>query len=225
MLRMLQASASALLLLAPGQAISFESRWTSGLSVTTERLTGHTAVNGMRLRIDRATGRDVQRLAARILDDWQRESGVEHVMASSTGDWNLFSRIHRGESEVVQWRGADSGGELLWSSADLLHLDHPPHSTVPLPSDCHASPPVHGSVEKGGFIQRTGTCPGDVPNVAARFRRILGSSGWTTGEAVGSVLQAQRDGQKVQITLMRTSRPVTSPTTDVVVLELRASAP
>jgi len=222
---MLQASAWALLLIVPGRSVAFDSRWTSGLSVTTERLTGETAVNGTRFRIDRATGRDVRLLAERILDDWQRESGVDHVMPSSAGEWRLFSRIHRGESEVVQWRGVGSDGELLWSSMDLLHLDRPPQNDLPLPTDCNWAPPVHGSVQQGGFIQSTGSCPGTVPKVAARLRRLLRSSGWTTREATGPVLRAERSGHRVQIMLMKASLPTASPTADVVILELRASAP
>ena len=222
---MLQATTAALLVVVPGNASPFENRWTRGLGVTTEGLTGQTAVNGVTFRIHRATGHDVPLLAQRILDDWQRESGADHVLSSDAGDWKFFSRIHHGRSEVVQWRVRGSGGELLWSSTDLLHGDGPPRSGVPLPVDCLWSPPVHGVVEGSGYIQSSGSCSGEVPAVAARFRRLLSSRGWAIREPAGPVLQTERGRYRVQITLMPASGPGSSTATDVVVLELRTSAP
>jgi hypothetical protein len=222
---MLQATTAAMLVMVPDKARPFESRWTSGLGVTTERLTGQTAVNGVTFRIHRATGRDVTLLAQRILDDWQRESGIDRVLSSGAGDWKSFSRIHHGRSEVVQWRGRGGGGELLWSSADLLHVDPLPQNGVPLPAQCRWSPTVHGIVAGSGFIQSSGSCPGEVPAVAARFRRLLSSSGWVVREADGSVLQTEHGRQKAQIMLIPGSAPGSSSSTDVVVLELRVSAP
>lgn len=208
-----------LLLLAAGRAFAFESQWVSGLHVVTEHLAGETGLNGMLFRIQRATGRDVHLLADRIFDDWRHESGTDRVLALNVAGWRSFSRIHHGDSEVVQWRGTGATSELIWSVTNLRQTSIvPPTGSVLLPPNCNWRPPVHGIVQEGVFIQNTGVCPREMAAVANQFRRLFDAKGWTLREHTPGVLQAQRGNQRAEVVFAPAH--ARSPATNVVILEL-----
>lgn len=218
---------TSILLLIATHASAFESQWLSGLHITTERLTGQLGFNGVLFRVQRATGPDVRLLADRILRDWRVESGRDGVIPLTNSGWNMYSRISRGESEVVQWREAGFSSELLWSVTDLrTSPDAPPASGVPLPPACQWLPPVHGTVRGTTFIQTTGSCAGDAQGISSSFTRLLASRGWTANRWSGGMLDVQRGKQRAQITLMQAQDPGRT-RTHAVILELgdRSSTP
>src|SRR5689334_13467901 len=220
MLGALQLMSPVLLLL--GAQAAFESRWISGLHVVTESLSGQTAVNGVLFQVQRATGRDVPVVAERMLADWRGESGSDHVLLLPGIGWTVFSRIHQGESEVVQWRAAGEESELLWSSTNLGKTDRLlPRGTVPLPRGCHWQSPVHGMVNGSSFIQTSGSCPGTVPAVSTDFRQLLSGMGWTLHYGGKGLLQLEQGGRRAQIVLMPArSDAIRSAASDVVIVEV-----
>jgi hypothetical protein len=221
MLKVLRTILAVLLLLVAASAPAFESQWISGLHVTTEQLTGKTALNGVPFRVQRATGRDVPVLAERMRSDW-RDSAGDQVLPASESGWRLFGRIHDGRSEVVQWRGIGESSELLWSTMELRDVRRPPPAgTVTLPSGCLWLSPIHGLVQRNRFIQTTGFCPREVSAVAADLRRSLSGKGWRLRQHQGHVLQIERGNQRAQIVLAPASRePDPARATAVVVLEV-----
>jgi len=212
-----------LLMLATAPAGAFESQWLFGLDVGIEKLAGKTAMNGVPLQVQRATGPDVPLLADRMRSDW-RDAAGEQVLASRQADWNLFSRVHGGQSEVVQWRGAGAQSELLWSIVTLRDVRGPPPVvSISLPQGCQWLSPIHGSVEKAHFIQTTGFCPREVAAVAAQLRRSLSREGWRLHEPSAHVLQVERGNRRAQIVLAPASQtPTSAQATHVVIVEVGA---
>jgi hypothetical protein len=198
------------------------------LDVSTERLTGQIGFNGVLFRVQRATGPDVHLLAERMLRHWRRESGRDGVIPLTGTGWNMYSRIHHGESEVVQWRDAGDRSELLWSMTDLrVYGNAPPEGSVPLPPECRWLAPAHGNVQGNPFIQTTGSCAGEAKSVSTAFMRLLSSRGWAAHQWSSGMLQLERGKRRAQIVLMPAPDRDPSARTYAVVLELgdRSSTP
>jgi len=202
----------------------FETRWTAGLQVQCEEVSGRTSVGGMSFVIQRASGRDVPLLAQRILDDWRRESGVERVRVLKHGDWSVGTRIHDGRSQVTQWRISGDTPELLWSEAELYRQPLAPKQPRYLTPLCSWVAPVRGTVAGNIYSQSTGRCAEHPSAVLAAMQAALVRAGWEVRTG-SSGLNAHLEGRQVQVVVTQPDRGTGGRSaegwTDAVVLEVR----
>lgn len=176
----------------------FERRWTHGLQVQSEPVSGQTAMNGMEFRIWRVAGRDVPALFTRIVADWNAVPGGNAPRFLHQGGWSMVSRIHDGHLQVAQWRAGEAGAELLWSDTDLQATPSAVKLPRYLPAGCGWNGPVHGRVAGRQFLQAAGFCPMRAADIAAELERALREEGWRTRRTpaglragrIGSALEA-----------------------------------
>ena len=130
-----------------------------GLQVERESLDSIEAVNGVPLRIERYTGRDVPELLRRWLSEWRAEEGTVATGNASSGEWQLYSRLRwPSTQEVIQTRGMGDAAELLWSSLPLSVRQDSRRAPPALPVGCKAGPGVQGRDEQGAFEMYSVVC-------------------------------------------------------------------
>jgi hypothetical protein len=172
------------------------------IDVAVERLNGTTGLNGVRLRMERATGTAVGTLAERMIRAWEKESGAPAVHLQKQSGWMVASRLHRGESQVIQWRGARDEGELIWSSAELHQPPQAPRMRVPLAAGCRGSAPVHGVTGRMHFIQLSASCAQSPSALLTALAESLRRKGWQLTSTGQWMLHAVTGDVHVQITAM-----------------------
>lgn len=130
-----------------------------GLHVARESLDSIERVNGVPVRIERFTGRDVPELLRRWLSEWRADEYTVALGSGNSGDWRLYSRLRRPFSqEVLQTRGRGEASELLWSSIPVSERQ-PVGSVSPVvPAGCRAGPGVQGSDAQGAFEMYSAVC-------------------------------------------------------------------
>lgn len=171
-----------------------------GFEVRIENLAGGMGVNGIPLTVSRATGAGVHDMAARLVKQWQSESGPGSVRIYSCCGWQVASRIQTGESRVIQWRGTAAAGELLWSSIALNAPPAlPPTASAPMPGDCDWSAPVHGQVADREYLQVSARCELTAAAAIELMSRHLAREGWQWTQRSSLMLQARRDESQVEV--------------------------
>jgi hypothetical protein len=186
-----------LLLATAGNAI--EARDVGGLDVQVERIGEPVIVDGVQMRIQRAQGVDVKRLAVRIEQRWQREGGaLRHLEQQG---WQMLGRWQAGRSDLIQWRGEGPDAVLLYSRLDTQQkpLRHaaPPFS---LPSGCAWGRSVEGDSNGRRYLQRSAVCRGTVAQLQPALRVTLSAQGWVFRGETAAAMEVVRGG--VQGTLL-----------------------
>lgn len=170
------------------------------LNVHVEQLEGDVALNGVPVTITRAEGPGVPALAERMINRWRSESGPDSVWLSECCGWKLASRIHNGESQVVQWRTTVTDSELLWSTlVATAPPPAPPMVNAPLPPDCRWSGPVHGKVAGNQYVQISARCALDPQAALDLMIRRLASAGWRWQRQGRLVVHAARGQVRAQL--------------------------
>ena len=177
-----------------------EPRLMTGLDVHSEPVPGATAVNGVPFLISRATGRDVPLLFERLVSEWREAADGHPPRLDRNGEWNIASRIHDGHSEVIQWRMARSGAELLWSDTDLRAIV--PHASPPryLPAICQWNAPISGRATGQHFVQSIASCTARPSAVTDHFDDELPQQGWQT-RRTPSGLRARRGESALEVVI------------------------
>ncbi len=161
---------------------ALESRDVRGLQVTLEAIAEPVQVDGVSMRLQVATGPDVQRLAARIEQRWRAEGSV--VERQQAASWQVRARLERGRNEVIQWRGAGDAAQLLHSTVDVMRA---PATAAPppfaLPAGCTWLRSVRGAAGRERFEQRTATCGMSAERVITSLHGLLSAQGWTIEHA------------------------------------------
>jgi hypothetical protein len=181
-----------LLLLAPG-VDAIEARDFSGLDVAVERIGEPVIVDGVQMRIQRAQGIDVQRLAARIERRWQGEGGtLRHLHQQG---WQMLGRWHEGRSDLIQWRGEGRQAVLLYSRLDTQHKPlrqaAPPFS---LPFGCAWGRVVEGEAKGRRYLQRSAVCRGSSAELQPAVRTALDAQGWVLRSETAAAMELGRGG-------------------------------
>lgn len=218
-----------LVLLGPGFAVDAAAedlrRVAQDLQVRVENLEGEVAVNGLPITISRAVGPGVPALAERLVGQWRLESGQDSVHLLSCCGWKLASRIHNGDSQVVQWRSTALASELLWSTlGSRAPIAAPPMADAPLLPDCSWSGPVHGRVAASQYLQVSARCPLDPEAALAMMIRRMASEGWHWQRQSRLVVFAERGQVKAQLIASPLQGPASFPSTgqsSLVLLESR----
>ena len=198
-----------------------------GLDVLVERVEGEVALNGVPVTISRAVGPGVTVLAERLVDRWRRESGQGSVRILQCCGWQVASRIHNGESQVVQWRTAGTQSELLWSTlGDPAPIPAPPKPKTPLPADCSWSGTIHGKVAGSHYLQISAQCALDAESALDLMIRRLADEGWHWQRHGRLVVSAGRGQVRAQLVASPVRGPATSPSrgqSSLVLLESRSA--
>jgi hypothetical protein len=164
--------------LGAASAADIEARLMSGLDVRSESVPGVTGVNGVLFEMSRVTGTDVPVLFERMLSEWRRVADGSPPRRLRNGDWNIASRIHDGHSQVIQWRLAPSGAELLWSDTDLQARAADTRSSRYVPALCRWNAPISGQAVGHRFVQSTASCAAPASRVTDDFEQELRQQGW-----------------------------------------------
>jgi len=181
----------------PATGAGFEDRWTHGLQVQSEQIPGTTSMNGMEFHVSRVTGPDVSLLFARIVAEWNAAPGGNAPRLLRQGGWTMVGRIHNGHSQVVQWRTAEAGAELLWSDADLQVAPSAARLPQYLPAACRWNGPVQGRSSGQQFLQTSGFCAARASEVTAELESKLREEGWRTSRTPAG-LRAGRSGSALE---------------------------
>jgi hypothetical protein len=173
------------LLLAP-PAVALDAGDSRGLSVTIERISGPLVVDGLALHVERAHGRDVATLAQRIQQRWRIEGS--HPQLAQHQDWQMASRWSGNRNEVLQWRDAGSGGELLFSWLDATRPPgRPAAAPLTLPPPCSWGRAMEGEIQGGRYWQHTARCRGTPRELLPRLRDALDRQRWSISDAGGGI--------------------------------------
>lgn len=208
----------ALLLLAcTTSAGAFESRDARGLDVRIEPLPEPIAVDGVMLEIQVAHGDDVPELARRIAQRWQQQGST--VQRLQQRDWELLTRWEQGRSELIQWRGAGTTAQLIFSRLDTLRRPSRRGSgPLLLPSRC-----TWGRlVEDRSHALRTAFCGLALPDLQRQLRAVLESQGWSIRHEASLLFEIARNGESGRLTLASGRQPDESA---VVWTEITAALP
>jgi hypothetical protein len=171
-----------------------------GLDVRVEELEGQVGINGLPFAISRAVGPGVPNLAERVVQQWSRQSGFESVRRLQCCGWTFASRIHNGESQVVQWRLSGTDAQLLSSTLRIsARTPAPPVVSAPLLPDCSWSRPVHGRIAGSQFIQQSARCALAPEEALQLMVRRLENAGWHSRRQGPLLVQAQRGTTKAQL--------------------------
>lgn len=190
-----------LLLLQPSSmAMAMQARDFSGLPVQVEAIAEEVVVDGVALRITRAEGRGVAELAHRIQARWRSEGS--EVLEQQVPGWQAVSRLHRGKSELIQWRGTDAAGRLLHS---LLATSLPPQRGTPapfvLPAPCAWGRVIEGRAGDSRFEQRSGRCTVAASQVSGALQSRLQAQDWSVSGQADTGWELERAGALARLTL------------------------
>lgn len=180
-----------LLLIAPG-VNAIEARDVGGLDVAVERIGEPVIVDGVAMRIQRAQGVDVNQLAMRIEQRWQREGGALRHLEQQ--DWQMLGRWQEGRSDLIQWRGEGSNAELLYSRLDTLQKplrqSAPPFS---LPSGCAWGRSIEEDYSGRRYLQRSAVCRGNTAQLQPAMRAALSAQGWMFRSETAAAMEVVRE--------------------------------
>lgn len=190
-----------LLLLAAMPTLALETRDARGLDVQLEAIGDAIEVQGVRFHIQRATGADVPRLAARVAERW-RAAGTP-MQQLTHGTWRMLSRWDGVHAELLQWRGEGASAELLHSRFNALRRTEPV-GAAPMPQlrECRWGPQVRGMAGIHPYLQRTALCSADAASIRERLRLggVAGGGRWR--EAGPHSLQSLEAGREALVTLL-----------------------
>jgi hypothetical protein len=152
-------------------------------------------VDGVEIRIARATGPGVDELAQRLQSRW-RDEGAEVRVLQQAG-WQLRARWLEGVSELIQWRGKGHDGELLHSR---LVLDPGAQRQVAepfrLPYGCAWGRAIEGNARKSHYVQRTAFCRDAPGSVIARTVQHLRALQWVIEQSASEALHIHNGVQR-----------------------------
>lgn len=156
---------------------ALEPQLARGLSVRAEKVGEGVVVDGLRLSMERFTGEDVLQLAERVEAAWRMQGS--QIRALRQGEWTLRSRLLDTRSEVVQWRAAEGGGEMLWSSLDVrASLQPVPDAGLVLPAGCLWLRSAWGESTGHHYLQRSARCRQSRDQLAGQLQRAMEADGW-----------------------------------------------
>ena len=171
-----------------------------GLEVSTEEMEGAMFLNGLPVSISRVTGPSVPILAERLIEGWISAQGPGSVRREQCCGWTLAARIHRGRSEVIQWRMGSGTPELIWSATSLQARHRMPmDAPMPAIADCVWTAPISGKTGDREFRQLSGRCRGGTPGVFRSLVHELDATGWRWSRPGTQVIQAERKGHHLQV--------------------------
>jgi hypothetical protein len=114
--------------------------------------------------------------------------------------WKIASRIHGGDSQVIQWRTRVAGDELLWSTVGLtIAPGTVPAAAAQLPADCRWTTPVHGQIAGRQFVQYSARCNLDASAAIGLMIRHLASDHWRWQRRGSLMVLAERGPAQVQV--------------------------
>jgi hypothetical protein len=141
-----------------------------GLRVAHEVVESVEGVNGMPLRIERFTGRDVPELLQRWLEDWRSDARTAGQVSERSGGWKVHARlVAAGLQEVMQVRGSGDQAELLWSRMPLRPGSPIPARPARSRTGCRPGPAVQHRDALGELELNVDVC-GDTARI--RIRRL-----------------------------------------------------
>lgn len=187
------------LIAAPVAAI--ERHDTAGLELTVEVVEELVEVDGLGVRIVRASGQSVPELARRITARWQAEGSA--IRALREGGWQLRSRWNRGRSEVLQWRDGPAPVELLHSQ-----LQPDPRRAArqadpfSLPATCAWGRSIRADSGRKPYRQQSALCRASVQQVLPLVRVTLAASGWQIQAESAASLQLARGSSLARLSLI-----------------------
>jgi hypothetical protein len=193
-----KAMLAACALLVTGHAAAMERVDLGGLRVSVVPVPGVVNVDGVAMQLSMATGRDVERLAARIEARWRAEGSL--VQRHQAAGWQVLSRLEQGRSEVVQWTGDGASARLLHSKLDAMRAPTAPAAPpFRLPAACAWGRVISGTAESGPYEQRTAIC-GVSPAASLRsLRERLAAQHWVVLRESDMNLEVARAGTEARL--------------------------
>jgi hypothetical protein len=196
-------------LLGASLAVALEKRDLGGLAVTVESIPEEVIVDGLALRIKRASGADVPQLAQRLQIRWRTEGSA--VQSQQVEGWKSASRLDQGRNELIQWRGEGPDAELLHSSLVTGRLPRS-RSRAPfaLPGACAWGRVIEGVSGGSSFEQHTAQCAANAAALATAIQSRLQSLGWNIRSRMDAVWDVHRSGDHARLTLIEGPVPGSS---------------
>lgn len=180
------------------QSVALEARDARGLDVRIDPIAESVHVDGLAMHIQAASGRDVERLAARIAERWRAEGSL--LQHHSQSSWTLLTRLVDGRSEVIQWRAGGGSAQLLHSVVDAMRAPgRPSHGPFVLPPQCAWGRVIEGNAGPAAYAQHTARCRAPPATLTAALRQRLAAQGWTVRDGGAMALQLARPGIQAQL--------------------------
>jgi hypothetical protein len=204
-----------------GDAQAFERNAWRDLDVAVEELSGPMSVDGLAMSVLRAVGSDVPELVRRIGARWHKESDADRIRALAHEQWSILSRIHLGNSEVMQWRGSGEQAELLWSTTDLRQRPGSlPQRAVTMPAGCFWNRSVHGQEHGREYLQSNARCSLSSDHVLRTLISELQREQWSVRSTGGNLIVANRGRMAVRIAIAPLTRAARGAGASVVLLQV-----
>lgn len=189
-----------LLTLLPGPVLAFEANDLAGLAIQVDALPEPVRVDGATFRIQRAVGASAPELVERIRQRWQAQGSL--VRESTAGTWRLLSRWRGQTSELLQWRIAEQGPEVVLSTYQPGSAGAPSRqSAFQLPANCAWGRTISGKAGQAAFEQSSAYCTGSPRSGWTGIVGQLKRSGWRVLSSTAVSVHADRRDHHAVLTL------------------------